>query len=183
MGSTELIRRRMMGSDEDFSQWIDYYVYVSSNNITRAVFSGIGIARMMFEGEEITPIYSKTFEHSGTYNFKVLLNNPAAIPYNAFNAGHYRHIVLPACVESIGTSAFRNYNQSYLVCYAVVPPTLSVDPFGNAHSIAVYVPDASVEAYKSAWSMMTNIKPISELGGVILDYQPLSGYSAERSAA
>lgn len=160
------IMKKSNGGEED-SKWIDYYVYCSTAGASRGLYSGTSlssISRMIYEGNEITPASSMTFEEKGTYHFQILLTDPATIPYNGFNAGHYRNVTLPSCVTSIDDRAFRAYSTSTaLVCLATTPPTLTNDPFENCHNLAVYVPDASVSAYEAAWTMMTNIKPLSEL--------------------
>ena len=149
---------------EDFSKWISYQVYVASANVSRDLFTGAisTIAEMWMNGEQITPVSSMTFTTAGTYNMKILLNDPSTIPTSAFNAGHYRNVVMPSCVTYIGTNAFRNYynNTGKLTCLATTPPTLNGDPFYNRHAIAVYVPSESLTAYQTAWSMMTNIQAI-----------------------
>ena len=151
---------------EDFSKWISYQVYVASANVSRSVFSNTDmtlISKMMMGGTEITPVASMTFAEAGTYDFKILLVDPTTIPSGAFNAGNYRNVVLPSCVTYIGTNAFRNYynNTGKLTCLATTPPTLNGDPFYNRHIMAVYVPSASLTAYQTAWSMMSNIQALT----------------------
>lgn len=154
----------MGGQKED--NYIYYDVFVSSANVSRDLFTGetSTIAEMWMNGEQITPVSSMTFTTAGTYSMKILLNDPSTIPDYAFNAGHYRDVVLPSCVTNIETNAFRNYNvnsaSSLLTCKATTPPTLSGDPFANRHAITVYVPSESLTAYQTAWSMMTNIQAI-----------------------
>lgn len=166
MASTavELLRRRFGGKKEEQDNYIYYDVYVSSANVSRDLFSGriATVAEMWMDGEQITPVSSMTFTTAGTYNMKILLNDPSTIPASAFNSGTYRNVVLPSCVTSIGSNAFRNYanNSGKLTCLATTPPTLSGDPFANRHTIAVYVPSESLTAYQTAWGMMTNIQAI-----------------------
>lgn len=166
MASTvaELMRRRLGGKKEEQDNYIYYDVFVSSANVSRDLFSGSvsTIAEMWMNGEQITPVSSMTFTTAGTYNMKILLNDPSTIPASAFNSGTYRDVVLPSCVTNIGTDAFRNYynNTGKLTCLATTPPTLVGDPFHNRHAIAVYVPSESLTAYQTAWSMMTDIQAI-----------------------
>lgn len=166
----DLIQRRrelMMMGGGVVDNYIYYGVFVSSANITRTIWSGgvSAIAEMWMDDVPITPAESMTFATAGTYRMKVLLVDPTTIPQGALNAGHYRNASLPACVTSIGENAFRNYASNnattLLTCLAVIPPTLSGDPFANRHGITVYVPDASVAAYQSSWSNITNIVALS----------------------
>ncbi|MBE6292136.1 MAG: leucine-rich repeat domain-containing protein [Bacteroidales bacterium] len=74
-------------------------------------------------------------------------------------------INIPESVTSIGSAAFRNcISLTSITCKAVTPPTIGdSNTFFNVNkSIPVYVPAASVEAYKSAeyWSAFTNIQPL-----------------------
>jgi hypothetical protein len=75
---------------------------------------------------------------------------------------------LPAKLTSIGMSAFTNCTAlETLISRNTTPPTLDTisNPFNNVpSSLLIYVPDASVDAYKSAWSAYASqIKPLSEL--------------------
>ena len=166
------IRRMMMankgGEQDPFKDWITCYVYVATANSSRTLnANGYGssvIDRMIVDGEEITPVTSMTFATTGNHPVKILLKDKTAIPAKYFNAGHFRNMVAPACVTSIGTDCFRNYgtnNSSTMTFLATTPPTLSSDPFYNRHGNPVYVPSASLSAYQTAWSMMTNIRTIT----------------------
>ena len=79
-----------------------------------------------------------------------------------------KSITIPDSVTSIGSHAF--YNCSSLISItitAVVPPTLSnVNAFQDTNNCPIYVPAASVDAYKTAntWSNLADrIEAISEL--------------------
>jgi hypothetical protein len=165
-----MLRRRelmMMGGATPTDNYVYYDVMTYSANTTRSVITAPidDVAEMWVDGVQITPVASMTFAASGAHPIKVLLNNPAIIPDSMLNAGHYANCVLPACVTNIGKDAFRNFASnnatSSLTCLAVTPPALSGDPFVNRHNITVYVPDASVAAYQSSWSNMTNIVALS----------------------
>lgn len=70
-------------------------------------------------------------------------------------------------IKTIGGSAFLRCNDmETIVVRAVVPPTLGgSDVFNNTNNCPIYVPDASVEAYKTAtnWNAYSDrIKPLSE---------------------
>lgn len=80
-------------------------------------------------------------------------------------------IVLPESVESIGRQAFRNTGNSLktVILKATTPPSCALY-WDNSMptTLTFYVPDASVEAYKTAtnWSQYSvRIKPLSEYEG------------------
>lgn len=101
----------------------------------------------------------------------------------------FKHVEMPSTVTSIGFNCFYRVGITELVMHAVVPPSLSNGDLGNGSSAkAIYVPDESVEAYKTAdgWSRYASVvKPMSErpVGGgncIVLTLVPSVG---ERRAA
>ena len=70
-----------------------------------------------------------------------------------YNVSGLTSIVIPNSVTSIGTQAFR-YCGTAITCEASTPPTLGSNVFSDMNSKPIYVPAASVEAYKAAegWS-------------------------------
>ena len=72
--------------------------------------------------------------------------------------------VLPATLTITGGSVFSDSpNIKWVKCLAVTPPTLNGSLVGNSTCV-IYVPDASIDAYKSAtnWSSYASrIKAIS----------------------
>lgn len=83
-------------------------------------------------------------------------------------------VVLPESLTTLGHNVFRNcINLKTVILYPTTPPSLTTTCFINTHSdFLIYVPDESVEAYKSAsgWSAYANrIKGISEYDGELPD--------------
>lgn len=77
-------------------------------------------------------------------------------------------VVLPSTLVSIGVGTFYHcVNLKTLICNTETPPTLNSSALIDTNAeLAIYVPDASVEAYKTAtnWSSFASrIKGISEL--------------------
>jgi hypothetical protein len=61
-------------------------------------------------------------------------------------------ITIPSSVTYICTNAFYSNSNSMTVhCEGTTPPTLQSSIFNNK-PLAIYVPDESVAAYKTAWS-------------------------------
>jgi hypothetical protein len=83
------------------------------------------------------------------------------------NCAKLYFVRLPATLTSIGRQAFYGCKAlETFICEAVTPPSLDSTAFTSTNStFVIYVPDASLEAYKSAsnWSAIADyIKPLSE---------------------
>ena len=86
-----------------------------------------------------------------------------------FQKSYVSLAILPETLTSISNYAFADYGNSanlVVVIKAAAPPSMGANPFSSTGVSAIYVPDASVEAYKTAtgWgSYESLIKPISKL--------------------
>lgn len=97
-------------------------------------------------------------------------NGTTAIPDSFLNGcSGLTSITIPSTVSGIGSSAFLNCKGlEYIEFKSQFAPTLNSDggaTFRNTNNCPIYVPDASVEDYKTAtnWSYVADrIKPISE---------------------
>lgn len=108
---------------------------------------------------------SQVFSDSGIISVSNL-GKVTSITYFAFGScPNLRYVVLPETLTSIGNATFYNSSKiEYIVCQPTTPPTLDGSAF-NGTSCIIYVPDASVNAYKTAtnWSKFASrIKAISE---------------------
>lgn len=75
-----------------------------------------------------------------------------------YNCSGLTSVTLPSSVTKIAGSAF-NYcaNLQSITCLATTPPTLSgYYTFDNTNNCPIYVPAASVDAYKTAWNIWNN---------------------------
>ena len=73
-------------------------------------------------------------------------------------------IVLPSCIQRIGKNAFEGCNNlSVITCYALIPPALEGNAFGDLKSIVVKVPSSALSLYRKAvgWDKF-NILPLDE---------------------
>ena len=78
-----------------------------------------------------------------------------------------KSIVFPSTITSIGGGDWYAENKmEYMICHAETPPTVGDAAFlGNSNKCPIYVPDASVTAYREASTWIDNtdrIKPLSE---------------------
>lgn len=85
-----------------------------------------------------------------------------------------KHIYLPSSLTTIKTQVFKDCTSlETVICNSTTPPTLAVSSFNSTHAnLFIYVPDDSVEAYKTAtnWSTYADrIKPLSEYDGELPD--------------
>lgn len=63
------------------------------------------------------------------------------------------NLIIPESVTYIGNSAFNQcFRLLSITCLAVVPPTLGSGVFNFTNDCVIYVPQASLSAYQSAWS-------------------------------
>lgn len=107
---------------------------------------------------------SQVFASSGIVSVSNL-GKVTSITYFAFGScPNLRYVVLPDTLTSIGNATFYGSSKlEYIICHAINPPTLDGSAF-NGTSCIIYVPDASVDTYKTAsnWSRFASrIKPLS----------------------
>lgn len=121
---------------------------------------GIDVNMPNVEGE----IY-QVFSDSGIASVSNL-GKATSVTYFAFGRClNLKYVTLPETLINIGNATFYDSKKlEYIVCQPTTPPTLDGSAF-NGTSCIIYVPDASVDAYKTAtnWSRFASrIKPISE---------------------
>ena len=75
-------------------------------------------------------------------------------------------ITIPASVTALGKACFKGTAGRTFVIEATTPPTIVNDTFGGLpdQNLAIYVPDDSLSAYRSAWSYYYQvIHPVSDI--------------------
>lgn len=83
-----------------------------------------------------------------------------SIGNDGFSQTFIENFEFPSSLASIGTNAFgSNYIMKEVVFKSVTPPSLASNSFNfltlNIHKVKIYVPDASVTAYKAATNWVT----------------------------
>ena len=151
----------------------------SVSSIGRAAFSGCYSLTSIVIPENVSSIGDSAF--SGCYSLTSIV-----IPESVSSIGNYvfqncyslTSIVIPESVSSIGDSITSANCYSFNSCFSILkyvfnrttPPTLArKDAFNNINSACkIYVPDGSVNAYKSATNWVNYadyIYPMSEMEG------------------
>lgn len=142
-------------------------------------------AEMVIDLPNLQTVEWATFFDSAIVSI-VNLGNVASLPFesNYNNVGFASHSEKLTFVElsdktiNIGNNAF--YNCSALekvICRASTPPTFGSDVFYGSNC-PIYVPDASLEAYRTATNWNTyadRIHPLSEIEGSLVFYDKLVG--------
>ncbi len=124
--------------------------------------------------EGVTSIRNYTFDGCSSLTTVTLPESVTSIgDYAFYGCKSLASVNIPESVTSIGDRAFSGCSKlTAITCYAITPPTIDNDTFYNVEkSIPVYVPEDSVEAYKTAeyWSEFTNFQPPSIASGTCGD--------------
>ena len=121
-------------------------------------------------GSGVTTIQSNCFSYCKSLSGVTLPNTLTTIGNRAFfGCENLVNIEVPSSITSIDELAFYNCTRlSSFTIYATTPPTLGNNAFKkdttiSGYDLVIYVPDASINAYQTAWSQYADkIKPISE---------------------
>lgn len=144
------------------------YTTTSANETVQIVwsqqsFSGITIdgTPQTITGEGEATEFNYTFTTAGEHEVVFELANNSKIISVAFrNCDAMTSINIPSTVTQIGHYVFENCTAlTSIICLATTPPRIETSTFLNVPSdCAIYVPSASVNAYKAAanWSSRAN---------------------------
>ncbi len=131
--------------------------FMSGTNKTNNPFFENGNVEVFTEFRYFTGITA-----IGDYTFALCSNmGNITIPANVTSIGEgaftvcetLEAVTIPAAVTSIGDMAFDGCTGlSSITCNATTPPTLGYEVFRNTNNCPIYVPSASVSAYKTSWS-------------------------------
>ncbi|MBR4379859.1 MAG: leucine-rich repeat domain-containing protein [Bacteroidaceae bacterium] len=124
-------------------------------SIEMGVFMGCSSLASIVIPEGVTSIGSGAFSRCSSLASIVIPEGVTSIDNSVFSGcSSLISIVIPGGVISIGSGAFYGFSSlTRITCLAVNPPTYDnvfLENFGNSYSGTIYVPAASVEAYKAA---------------------------------
>ena len=120
---------------------------------------------------KITTLLPYCFRSQKSLTYAKLPNTLTTIKLSAFyNCSALANVTLPTSLTTIGDSAFEGCSSLVtFICNATTPPTLASVAFNrtpiSSKKGTIYVPDASVDAYKAATNWVNYasiIKPLSE---------------------
>lgn len=143
-------------------------VLPTSTTLTSSMFTGCSnIKYIIFPQTFTSSNFVEPFLNCYARLYTKLNNSTVNIGYGFYQSNiSVEKAVVNSSVTSIGNTAFMaNYNCCCYLVYPTVPPTLGTTVFLNINSQArIFVPDASVTAYKEAtgWIAYANyIYPLS----------------------
>lgn len=129
----------------------------SVTTIGHASFAGcVGLTELTI-GSGITSISDNAFQQIGVEHLTVP-DNVTIIGFDGFYQNEScKTITLGRGISTIGDYAFYYYPiLESITIHAVNPPFLSTHAFDETNNAPIYVPAASVNAYKSAWSQLAS---------------------------
>lgn len=142
----------------DSTKVVDVLVGEGITSLSTELFRGYTNIRDVHLPSTLTTLGTGVFRASALQS----INIPATlsiIPSTCFrNCSNLATIVLPSVVTQINNEAFRFSGLASLTVYATTPPTLGTNALPSASQFqAIYVPAASVDAYKAAWSTYASV--------------------------
>ena len=138
-------------------------VYVDKlGNVTSTIPSTKSDLVRVYYPSSVTNIGSYTFDSYYALSSIIIPSSVTSIADSAFDSCFaLSSIVIPSSVTSIGASAFSHcYALGIVTINATTPPTLGgTNAFSTTYQKRIYVPSASVSAYKAAtnWSTFASI--------------------------
>ena len=154
-GNTELTTATTKPSGYEYSAMTSAEIGDCITSIGRVVFYGCSGLLSVTIPNSVTDIGTRAFDECSRLTSVTIGSGVTSIGNAAFQwCTSLSSVTIPNSVTSIGNSAFyRCTNLTSITCNATTPPTLGSEAFDGS-TCPIYVPEASVEAYKSAsgWS-------------------------------
>ena len=150
----------------------------SITTIANFAFSETGLINVIIPNS-VTTIGDGAFSGCTALNDITIPNSVTNINVGAFyGCTGLSNINIPESVLSIAHYAFNECtNLTTIICKALIPPTIDYETF-TSFTPTLYVPKASLEAYRTAniWKQFQTILPIE--GNIVNDYLSMDGITA-----
>lgn len=126
-----------------------YSSYSGNSGIEFSTFDGVYIDESNFQ-------YC-TMQQNADFTNAIFKNN--RLYFHFVNARGLKNLTIPSSITGISSSITTLNELETLTCKATTPPTISYSLTNTPNLIAIYVPAASVDAYKAAsgWSNFASI--------------------------
>ena len=104
--------------------------------------------------DSVTSIGNSAFMNCSSLASMTIGSGVTSISERNFkNCSSLTSVIIPDNITSIMSYAFEDCSGlTSITTLAVTPPTLNTIPFYNTNNCPIYVPAASVDAYKAAWT-------------------------------
>ena len=160
------------------SRLTNFTIPNSITTIANFAFSETGLINVIIPNS-VTTIGDGAFSGCTALNDITIPNSVTNINVGAFyGCTGLSNINIPESVLSIAHYAFNECtNLTTIICKALIPPTIDYETF-TSFTPTLYVPKASLEAYRTAniWKQFQTILPIE--GNIVNDYLSMDGITA-----
>ena len=158
--SNPFFRNRNVDSFDEFGTY-----FTSVTSIGTAAFFQCSKLTSLTIPASVTEIGNGAFRYCSGLTSVTIPDSVTSIGEFAFNGcSRLTSVTIPDSVTSIGLYAFYTCTGlTSITCEATTPPTLGSIAFAETANCPIYVPSASLDAYKSAWSdYASRIQAIAE---------------------
>ena len=171
IGSTGAVVQATSGVFANCKSLVKAHIPASVTHIGGMSFVGCTALNTITGCEGVTNIVrQQAFDGCSALTGALILPSVKVIDQYSFRNCKLTSIDLGADTTTIAAYAFQNNTAlNAFICRATTPPSLgNANAFSNTNNCPIYVPDASVEAYKGATNWNTyadRIRPLSEIEG------------------
>ncbi len=169
-GSGAMTDYNAAGTDAPWAEYRSHIYYIELpeglTTIGAFAFQNCSAAYTLVIPDNVTLINTGAFTGCSYLHYVTIPEGVTSIGNMAFSdCRSLRELTLPSTTTYIGKYAFTECASiSKITCYATTPPSTGQDVVfsGMSYSIPVYVPQASISAYRAAeyWNSFTNYQAI-----------------------
>ena len=181
IGTATAVVSSSQGAFADCKALTKVHIPSSVTHIGGMSFIGCDALTSVSGCEGVTNIVrQQAFDRCSALVGELILPSIKVVDQYSFRNCGLTKVDLGADATTIAAYAFQNNTaMTAFICRATTPPSLAnTNAFSNTNNCPIYVPDASLEAYKTAvnWSAYADrIHPLSEIEGSLVFYDKLVG--------